>query len=138
MTPVATMEGHVVASNLLKGDNRTANYAGIASVVFTVPPLAAVGLLETEARAKGFRFQVHSGDTAQWYLSRRIGEEASCYKLLVEDESGLVLGAHLLGAHSEELTNLFSMAIRFGIKASDIRQMAYSYPSRASDVSYML
>jgi len=138
LTPVAGMEGHVVASNLLKGDKRTADYTGVASVVFTIPPLAAVGLLEAEAREKGLRFQVQSGDTAQWYSSRRVGQETSGYKVLVEEESGRILGAHLLGAHSEELINLFSMAIRFGIKASDLKQMAYAYPSRASDIPYMV
>ncbi|MEX2303301.1 MAG: NAD(P)/FAD-dependent oxidoreductase [Bryobacterales bacterium] len=138
LTPVAGMEGHVVASNLLKSDNRTADYTAVASVVFTIPPLAAVGLLDVDARKKGFRFHVQSGDTAQWYSSRRISEEISGYKVLVEEGSGRILGAHLLGVHSEELINLFSLAIRFGIKASDLKQMAYAYPSRASDVPYMV
>lgn len=138
LTPVASLEGSVVASNLLKGDNQTADYTGVASVVFTVPPLAAVGLLEAEARKRGFRFHVQAEDTAQWYSSRRVGEETSGYKVLVEEGTGRILGAHLLGAHSEEVINLFSLAIRFGIKAADLKQMAYAYPSRSNDVSYMV
>ncbi len=138
LTPVASMEGHVVASNLLKGDNKTVDYTGVSSVVFTIPPLAAVGMQEDEAREKGLQFRVQAGDSSGWYSSRRVGEEVSGYKVLIDKESGRVLGAHLLGAHSDEIINLFSLAIRFGIKASDLKQMAYAYPSRSSDVSYML
>ena len=138
LTPVASMEGHVVAANLLKGDKRKADYTGVASVVFTIPPLAAVGLREDEAHDKKLRFRVQAGDSSDWYSSRRVGEEVSGYKVLIEEESGKILGAHLLGAHSEELINLFSLAIRFGIKASDLKQMPYAYPSRSSDVSYMV
>jgi len=138
LTPVAGMEGHIVASNLLKGDARTADYTGVSSVVFTTPPLAGVGFSEEEAREKGLRFRVRSGDTSGWYSSQRVGEETSGYKVLIEEESGKILGAHLLGAHSEELINLFALAMRQGIKSSDLKQMAYSYPSRGSDIPYML
>ena len=95
--------------------------SGGASVVFTVPPLASVGLQEAEARQQGLRFRVRAGDTSGWYSSRRVGEETSGYKVLVEEDSGNILGAHLLGAHAEELIDLFAMAIRFGIKASELR-----------------
>src|SRR5713226_6843321 len=44
LTPVASMEGHVVASNMLKGNHRKPNYSGVPTVVFTVPPLGSVGL----------------------------------------------------------------------------------------------
>jgi glutathione reductase (NADPH) len=46
LTPVAGYEGEVVAENLLKGNQRPVNYAGVPSVVFTIPPLASVGLSE--------------------------------------------------------------------------------------------
>src|SRR6266542_18606 len=39
LTPVAAHEGHIVASNLLRGNNARPDYRGIPSVVFTIPPL---------------------------------------------------------------------------------------------------
>ena len=138
LTPVAGIEGRVVAANLLEGDNRTADYTGVSSAVFTIPPLAQVGLLEDEAHNQGLRFRVHSGDTSSWYSSRRVGEETSGYKVLVEESSGRILGAHLLGAHSEELINLFALAIRHGITAAELKRMPYAYPSRASEIPYMV
>src|SRR3989441_5594788 len=55
-TPVTGVQGAIVASNLLKGNHGTPNYAGIPSVVFTTPPLARVGLTKEAAHAAGLRF----------------------------------------------------------------------------------
>ena len=108
----------IVAANLLEGNHTTAEYAAIPSVAFTVPPLASVGLREDEARAHGLRFAVKHQDTAGWYSSRRLGEEASAFKVIVEDGTGRILGAHLLGPHADETINLFSLAMRAGVTAA--------------------
>lgn len=138
LTPVATMQGHIVASNLLKGNNRQPDYSGIPSAVFTVPPLASVGLKEDDAVKQGLDFDVKFEDTSGWYSSKRIGLKYSAYKTLVEKETGRVLGAHLLGAHADEVINIFALAIRNGLKAKDLKAMVYAYPTSASDISYMV
>ncbi len=138
LTPVATMEGHVVASNLLKGNRRQPNHLGVPTVVFTLPTLSSVGLLEEDATKQGLKFTTKHEDTSGWYSSRRIGLKYSAYKTLVEEKSGRILGAHLLGAHAEEVINIFALAIRTGLKAEDLKTMVYAYPSSASDISYMV
>lgn len=138
LTPVASHEGAVAAANLLNGNHRTANYRGTPTVVFTVPPLAAVGLSEPQAREAGYRFKARSGDTSPWYSSRRVGLRHSGYKVLVEEETERILGAHLLGHNAEEVINLFGLAIRAGLRSGDLKEMLYSYPTSASDVPYML
>ena len=138
LTPVATMEGHVVASNLLKGNHRQPNHLGVPTVVFTMPPLSSVGLREDEATKKELKFKVKHEDTSGWYSSRRIGLKYSGFKTLVEEDTGRILGAHLLGAHAEEVINIFGLAIRAGLKAEDLKTMIYAYPTSASDISYMV
>ncbi len=138
LTPVATMEGHVVASNLLKGNHRQPNHLGVPTVVFTLPTLSSVGLREVDATKQGLKFKVKHEDTSGWYSSRRIGLKYSAYKTLVEEKSGRILGAHLLGAHAEEVINIFALAIRTGLKADDLKTMIYAYPTSASDISYMV
>ncbi len=138
LTPVAGMQGAIVASNLLKGNHRTPNYAGIPSVVFTTPPLARVGLTEEAAHAEGLRFATNYGDTADWYTSRRVAIRHTGFKTLVEEETGRILGAHLLGPQAEEVINLFGLAIRSGIRASDLKHAVFAYPTSASDLSSML
>jgi len=138
LTPVAGMQGAVVASNLLKGNHGIPNYAGIPSVVFTTPPLARVGLTEEAADAEGVRFATNHGDTSDWYTSRRVAQRHTGFKTLVEEGTGRILGAHLLGQHAEEVINLFGLAIRHGIRASDLKHMVFAYPTSASDLGSML
>jgi len=138
LTPVASMEGHVVASNMLQANHRQPNYAGVPTVVFTIPPLASVGLQEAEARKQGVKFRVNQQDTSSWYSSRRVNLKHSGYKVLIEDDTDRIMGAHLLGEHAEEVINVFGLAIRHGLKAQDLKTMIYSYPTTASDVSYMV
>jgi glutathione reductase (NADPH) len=138
LTPVAGMQGGIVARNLLEGRHATPNYSGIPSVVFSNPPLARVGILEETAHAQGLRFKTHYQETSGWYSSRRLALTHTGFKTLVEEGSERILGAHLLGPHSEEVINLFALAIRMGLSASDLKQMVYAYPTNSSDVSYML
>lgn len=138
LTPVAGYEGTIVASNLLNGNHCTADYRGIPTVVFTVPPLASVGLSEEAARQEGLRFRIKHESTSNWYSSRRVGETVSGYKVLVEEGTHRIRGAHLLGIHAEEVINLFALAIRAGMAAQDLKHALLAYPSQGSDVAYML
>lgn len=138
LTPVAALEGHAVASNLLKGNKRKPDYTGVASVVFTIPPLAMVGIQERQAKERGLAFRVHQEKTSSWYSTRRVGEEMSAFKVLIDDEHDRILGASLIGPEAEEVINLFAMAIRAGFPASELKQMPFAYPSIGSDVPYML
>ncbi len=95
-------------------------------------------MLEAEARSKGLRFKVNAGETSEWYSSRRVAERASGYKILIEVDTDRILGAHLLGKDAEEVINVFALAIQTDIKAATLRHMLFSYPSRCSDIPYMV
>src|SRR5437016_12704253 len=62
LTPVAAMEGEVVAANLLNGNHRTPELDAVASIAYTLPPVASVGLLEAAAKEKGLKFRVNHQD----------------------------------------------------------------------------
>jgi len=139
LTPVAAMEGHTVASNLLKGNHRKPDYSGIPTVVFTTPPLASVGIEEETAKERGLKFRTnYNKDTSSWFSSRRIGVKHSGFKVLIEEESNRILGAHIFGPHAEEMINIFALAIRTGLPATELKLMPYAYPTSSSDISYMV
>src|SRR5215217_72478 len=139
LTPVATYEGNLVATNLLKGNVLKSNYSGLPSVVFTIPPIASVGMQEKEAKESGFKFRIKHENTAIWASSRRLGETCSGFKVLIEEDSNRILGAHIVGSHAEEVINIFSMAIRLGLSAKELGDpLLYSYPTSASDIVYMV
>lgn len=127
-----------MAANLLEGNQQKPDYGATTTVVFTVPPLASVGLQEETAKAQGIKVKVNHGDTSGWYSSRRVRIKQSGYKVLIEDGSKRILGAHLLGIYAEETINLFALAMRFGLTTDQLREMPYTYPSHSDDVSYMV
>jgi glutathione reductase (NADPH) len=67
-----------------------------------------------------------------------VGETASGFKVLVDESTDRIIGAHLLGPHADETINLFAVAIRVGIPASELRQALFAYPTFGSDVRFML
>lgn len=139
LTPVSSHDAKVVAANLIDGNNsRRPDYRGVPSVAFTVPPIAAVGLREAEARSAGLRFTVKSERASDWYTARRLAEPVYGYKTLVEEGSGRIIGAHLVGPHADEVINLFALAIRHKLTADDLKGTMFAYPTGASDIGYML
>jgi glutathione reductase (NADPH) len=138
LTPVAGMEGTMAALNLLEGNRHRPDYSGVPSVVFTVPPLARVGLGEDEARKAGLDVRVKHEQTSGWHSSRRIGETCSGFKTIVNAQTREIVGAHLLGHNADEVINLFALAIRKRLTAADLEHVIYAYPTHCSTIPYML
>ena len=138
MAPASSHDARIVVSNLLEGNLYKPNYLGVPSVAFTVPPIAAVGLSESEARKRGLKFRRRCENVPEWYTVRRVRETVYGYKTLVDEESGRILGAHLVGPHVDEVINLFGLAIRHSLTANDLRSSIFAYPTGASDIGYMI
>jgi glutathione reductase (NADPH) len=138
LTPVAGYEGRIVAANLLKSNHLKAEYFGVPTVAFTIPPLASVGMSEEIARKKILKFRITRETTSSWYSSRRVAEDCSGFKVLIAEGSDRILGAHLLGPHADEVINLFALAIATNMRSADLRDRLFAYPTVSSDVRYML
>ena len=138
LTPVSSHDAKVVASNLLEGNHLKPDYRGVPRVAFTLPPIAAVGMSEEEAQKSGLRYHLKSERTSDWYTARRVAEPVYGYKTLVEERTGRILGAHLVGPHADEVINLFGLAIRHDLTADDLKNTMFAYPTGASDIGYMV
>jgi Pyridine nucleotide-disulphide oxidoreductase, dimerisation domain len=71
--------------------------------------------------------------TSTWYSSRRVAETYSGYKVLVEEGTDRILGTHILGSEGGEVINLFALAIRSGLHATDLKHMLLAYPTSGSN-----
>jgi glutathione reductase (NADPH) len=58
--------------------------------------------------------------------------------LLIENATGRILGAHLVGPHADEVINMFALAIRKGLTTGDLQDTVFAYPTAGSDFHYML
>jgi glutathione reductase (NADPH) len=138
LTPVASLDAAAVATNLLEGNRERPDYLGVPSVAFTLPAIARVGLGEQEASAQGLRFRTNSAASASWYTHRRVGETVAGHKVLIEEGTDRILGAHVLGTNADEVINLFALAIRNRLPAQALADTSYAYPTAASDLQYMV
>jgi glutathione reductase (NADPH) len=138
LTPVGADDAVVAARNLLEGNRYRPDYRGVPSVAFTIPPIAAVGLSEAQARQRHPGLRVASTKASDWYTARRVGESVYGFKTIVDAATDRILGAHLVGPGAEEVINLFGMAIRHEIKVADLKATVFAYPTSASDIRYML
>lgn len=138
LTPVSSHDAKAVAANLLNGPSRNPDYRGVPSVAFTLPPIAAVGLSEETARRSGMKFRVNAASTPDWFTAQRLAEPVYGHKVLIDERTDRILGAHLVGPNADEVINLFGLAIRHDLTAADLRSTIFAYPTGASDIGYML
>jgi glutathione reductase (NADPH) len=138
LTPVAVSEAKVAASNMIKGTTTTPDYAGVPTAVFTIPELTRVGMLESEAREEGIDLAVRYSDTSGWYSSYRIGATTGAAKILIDQSTDQVVGAHLLGHEYGELINTLGLAIKVGLTTRQLKSATAAYPTVGSDLASML
>ncbi len=132
LTPVATAEGHALADALFGPGPRQWAMDRVATAVFSSPPLATVGLTEHEAAARG---------PADIYLTRFTPmrhaltgrARRTLMKLVVDQQTQAVLGAHMLGDDAPEIIQGLSIAINCGATKADFDRTVGIHPTAAEE-----
>ncbi len=138
LATVADKQAHVAAQNILYPKSEEMDYTAIPSAVFTQPTMSSVGMHESHANEAGLDYRINRGFTKGWPSSRRMGEEHGFYKVLIENGTNRILGAHLLRHGSADVINVFALAIKQGMKNSDLKEVLWAYPTLTSDLKYMI
>ena len=114
-------------------------YSGLPTAVYTLPELACVGLMESEARDAGYDVAVvQKLNACEHFNAYRMQARAYAYKTIVDKESGKLLGAHLLSPRASEVINVFALTIRAGLPAKTLKDVPWAYPTWGSDISGMV
>ena len=138
LTPFASMEAGVVISNILKGNTKKPDYSIRPTAVYTLPTLAMVGMTEEEASKKKLSIKVNYESVPDWYAAKHLGEKTYAYKVVIDKDSDLILGAHIIGPNAEETINLFTVVMKAGMKAEDLRTIPFAFPSATYDIIKMV
>jgi glutathione reductase (NADPH) len=138
LSPIATYEGRIVGRNIVEGPVAKPDYRTIPSCVYTIPAFASVGVTEAKAREQGKPIKVHTNDVSGWLSAKTYNEPAAWAKIIVDEKSDQILGAHIVGHAGEELIHIFAMAMKFGISATDVRDNVYAFPTFSADIKSML
>ncbi|MCM4171720.1 NAD(P)/FAD-dependent oxidoreductase [Arenibacter sp. TNZ] len=138
LTPLSGIEGAIVSENILHGNKRKIESPVIPSAVFTLPNLATVGLSEDEAKRRYKTVTINYKSVPDWYNAKRINTPSYAYKIIINERTKQIVGAHLLSPHAAETINMFAMAINLQVTTEALKDMIFTFPSWANDIKSML
>jgi mycothione reductase len=127
---VANHEARVVRHNLLQDWDDTealmpSDHRYVPSAVFTDPQIASVGLTENQARAQGYDVKVKIQDYSDVAFGWAMEDTIGIAKIIVENETGKILGAHIMGHQASSLIQPLIQAMSFGLAGQDMARGQY-------------
>ncbi|MEH2080465.1 MAG: glutathione-disulfide reductase [Nostoc sp.] len=134
LTPVAKAEGIAFADTVFGNKPQKLNYDYVPTAVFCRPEAASVGMTEAKAREK-FGESVECYRTQfQPLLYQMIEQDKpTTIKLVLNTDSGQVLGAHMVGEHAADIIQSLGVAIRKGITKEDFDQTIAIHPTTGEE-----
>ncbi len=133
LTPVALAEGMALANYLFNETPITLDYANIATAVFCQPNIATVGISEEEAGKQSGKFSVYLSEFRPLKNTVSGSQQRTFMKLLVEQASDKVVGAHMVGPDAGEIIQGIAIAIKAGARKSDFDQTLGIHPTSAEE-----
>lgn len=134
LTPVAINEGRAFADTVFGGNSRTMSYENVPTAVFTTPEAATVGLTEEEARERyGDAVKVYRSRFRSMYYVLPDKDEKTMMKLVVDQTTDKVLGAHMVGSHAAEIIQGVAIALKMGATKANFDATVGIHPSSAEE-----
>ena len=130
---MASKEGIVAAKNIM-GISTTINYTVVPAAIFTTPEIGSVGLREYQAAEKGIKYRTGHFQFRGLGKAHAIGEIAGFVKLIAEDSSDRLIGAHIIGPHASDLIHEAALAMKAGLTVRDVADTIHAHPTLAEGV----
>lgn len=139
LTPVAIAASRRLADRLFGGEaDARLDYTNIATVVFSHPPLATVGLSEAAARARhGDAVKVYRSSFRPMLAALAQREEKTLMKLVCAGSEERVVGIHMIGAGVDEIVQGFAVALKMGALKADLDATVAIHPTSAEELVLM-
>ena len=133
LTPVAIREGHAFADTVFGNKPWQADHADVPTAVFSQPPIGTAGLTEAEARTKHGEVDIYKSRFRPLKHTLTGRDEFTLMKLVVEPESGRVLGAHMIGADAPEIAQGLGIAVKMGATKAQFDATVGIHPTAAEE-----
>lgn len=137
LTPVALAEAMVFVDTVFGEGRPPIDYEKVPTAVFTLPPLASVGLTEAEARVRCGEVHVYTSEFRPLAQTVAGGSERAFMKLVVEAATDRVLGVHLVGADAPEIIQGFAVALTCGATKAQLDRTIGLHPTAAEELVTM-
>jgi dihydrolipoamide dehydrogenase len=126
---VALYHDAIIAGENAMGGNLSMDYRVVPRFVRTLPPAAAVGITEREAKRKGLNIKVHKFPFAKIPKAHALMDIRGFLKIIAEASSGEILGVHIIGPEAPELIHEGVMAMRTKSTFQDIMKTIHNHPT---------
>ena len=121
-------EGIAVAENIV-GQSGHVNYDTIPGVIYTTPEVAAIGQTEEQLKEKKINYKIGKFSFMANSRAKAIDDAEGFVKILADEKTDKVLGAHLIGPHAGELIAEIGIAMEFGASSEDIARTCHAHPT---------
>jgi glutathione reductase (NADPH) len=137
LTPMAVAEGRALAETLYRNNPTKVEKTLIPTAVFSMPPLACVGLTEAAAQAQDLPLDIYSTAFRPMKNALAGRDERTFMKLVVEQRSQRVLGCHMVGPDAPEIIQALAVAITAGATKRDFDRTLALHPTAAEEFVLM-
>ena len=137
LTPVAIREGHAFADTLFGNKPTTVDHTNYPSAVFSQPEFGTVGLSEQEARKTFNSLDIYKSHFLPLKGTLSNNKEKAFIKLIVDADSGRVLGAHVIGNDAGEMAQLLAIPLKMGAAKEDFDATIAVHPTLAEEIVTM-
>ena len=121
-------EGIAVAENIA-GQSGHVNYDTIPGVIYTTPEVASIGKTEEQLKDSKIKYKVGKFSFMGNSRAKAIDDAEGFVKILADEITDKVLGAHIIGPHAGELIAEIGIAMEFGASAEDIARTCHAHPT---------
>ena len=121
-------EGIAVAENIA-GQSGHVNYDIIPGVVYTTPEVASIGKTEEQLKEANTKYKIGKFSFMANSRAKAIDEAEGFVKILADEKTDRVLGAHIIGPHAGELIVEIGVAMEFGASAEDVARTCHAHPT---------
>ncbi|NYD89519.1 glutathione-disulfide reductase [Sphingomonas melonis] len=137
LTPVAIREGQAFADTFYGDKPTTVDYANIPAAVFSHPPMAGVGMTESEAKQKLGSIRVYSSDFRPMKNVLAGRNERALYKMVCDGETGRIVGLHMIGPDVPEILQAAAIAVKAGLTKAQFDETVALHPTMAEELVLM-
>jgi dihydrolipoamide dehydrogenase len=124
----AEEEGIAVAENIA-GQSGHVNYDVIPGVIYTSPEVAAIGKTEEQLNELNIKYKIGKFPFMANSRAKAIDESEGFVKILSDQTTDKVLGAHIIGNHAGEMIAEIAIAMEFGASSEDIARTCHAHPT---------
>ena len=126
-------EGIAVAENIA-GQSGHVNYDTIPGVIYTTPEVASIGKTEEQLKELNIKYKIGKFSFMANSRAKAIDDAEGFVKILADEKTDKVLGAHLIGPHAGELIAEIGVAMEFGASSEDIARTCHAHPTHTEAI----